>query len=221
MAHQKPSLLDEGWGDWLSDQQERERLQRLRAIGIDEGLIQEPMGLVESAPSEDEKMFKENEQFYKDHPRETLELEPMPYHTQFGRRVYKDQFGVVHSETTATVRGPSGGWMNVPTIFRGQYVTDDAAREKIINNGMLDPENGETIKLYKTIEEAEEAAKQRMRELNDPSLPWNLEGLDWIINFPFEHLDWLDALPDWLGNMSWPPKKRKSPNLQAVPEWNP
>jgi len=223
MAHQKPSLLEGGWGDWLSDQSEKERIQRLQSIGIDEGLIQGSMGLLESSPqSDDDRMFQENEQFYKDHPTDTLELEPLPYHTQFGRRVYKDQFGVKHSESTTTLQAPNGEWMNIPVIFKGKYVTEQEAKKIIVDNGMLDPENGETIKTYKTLKEAEEAAKERMRKLNDPSLPWNLEGMDWITNFPFEHLDWKGALPninvphipDWLTG-------RKKPNIPEAEEWNP
>jgi len=198
-----------------------ERQKRLRGtVGNPVGLLPaEEEGLLSTSPE----LLKKNAEFYKKNPRETLELTPTPYFTQFNRRVYKDQHGVKHSETTATVEGPNfSGWMNVPTIFDGAYVTDDRARDIILDAGMIDRESGNTIKTYKTIEAAETAAEQRMMELNDPSQPWNLEGLDWIINFPFEHLDWKGAfpsaqmphIPDWI-------TRRKKPNIPEVEEWTP
>lgn len=231
------SLLDEGgWSEWLEEQRKQEQLHKLRRIGISEDLISESIqaeglvppqgnGLVSSVPeTEDQRMFRENAEFYQEHPTETLELTPLPYHTQFGRRVYKDQFDVVHSESTTTLKAPNGEWMNIPVIFNGQYVSEQDAKKIIVDNGMLDPETGETIKTYKTLEEAEEAAKQRMRELNDPSLPWNLEGTDWITNFPAEHLDWKKFLFD-LGVdspfINWPLRRRRNPNIPEVEEWNP
>tara|TARA_R100000687_G_C6439111_1_gene159571 strand:+ start:220 stop:804 length:585 start_codon:yes stop_codon:yes gene_type:complete len=193
------------------------------------GLLERTKSLFDFVPDleyqtdlEWQQTLSDNKAFYEEHPRETLELEPLPYFTQFGRRVYKDQHGVKHSETTATVETPDGGWMNVPTIFDGKYVSDDMARKIILDAGMIDRESGSTIKTYKTIEAAEKAAQDRMKQLNDPSQPWNLEGTDWITNFPFEHLDWKGALPpiqiphvpDWLTG-------RKNPNIPEVEEWNP
>ena len=218
MPHSK-SLLDTGedWSDWIAE----ENLDKLRRAGISEEFLIAPTegdGLLSISP--EEQLLMDNKEFYKEHPVETLELIPTQYFTQFNRRVYKDQFGVKHSETTATVEGPNGGWMNVPTIFNGKYTkNDDVARDKIIDAGMIDRESGNTIRVYKTREEAETAAEQRMIELNDPSQPWNLEGTDWITNFPFEHLDWKGMFPpiDWPDLPDW----RKKPNIPEVPEWNP
>ena len=120
----------------------------------------------------DEEMFRKNEEFYKEHPTDTLELSPTGHTTQYGRKVYKDQFSAIHSETTVTVPAPNGGWMNIPSIYNGRYVTEDRARDIIINNDMVDPESGEKIQSYQSIPEAVEAAKQRMRTLNKKDQPW-------------------------------------------------
>jgi hypothetical protein len=126
----------------------------------------------------DEELFRKNEEFYKKHPTDTLKLTPTEHTTQYGRKVYKDQFGAIHSESTATVQSPKGGWMNIPLIYNGKYVTEDRARDIIINNGMVDPETGEKVRSYRDIPEAEEAARDRMRTLNKPDQPWN----DWFVN---------------------------------------
>ena len=132
----------------------------------------------------DERMFRENKEFYKEHPTDTLELSPTGHTTQYGRKVYKDQFGAIHSESTTTVPAPNGGWMNLPSFYNGRYVTEDRARDIIINNGMVDPESGEKIQSYQSIPEAVEAAKERMRTLNKKDQPWNRDSsvLDWFIS---------------------------------------
>ena len=132
----------------------------------------------------DQRMFRENEEFYKEHPTDTLKLTPTEHTTQYGRKVYKDQFNAIHSETTVTVPAPNGGWMNIPSIYNGRYVTKDQARAIIIKNGMVDPESGEKIQSYQSIPEAVEAAKERMRTLNKKDQPWNRDSsvLDWFIS---------------------------------------
>jgi hypothetical protein len=135
-------------------------------------------GLFDDEFPTDEEMFRKNEEFYKKHPTDTLKLTPTEHTTQYGRKVYKDQFGAIHSESTATVPSPKGGWMNIPLIYNGKYVTEDRARDIIINNGMVDPETGEKVQSYRDIPEAEEAARNRMRTLNKPDQPWN----DWFVN---------------------------------------
>ena len=130
----------------------------------------------------DERMFRENEEFYKKYPTDTLELSPTGHTTQYGRKVYKDQFNTIHSETTVTVPAPNGGWMNIPSIYNGRYVTEDQARAIIIKNGMVDPETGEKVRSYESIPKAEEAAKQRMRTLNKSDQPWNKSPVDWFVN---------------------------------------
>ena len=130
----------------------------------------------------DERMFRENEEFYKEHPTDTLELSPTGHTTQYGRKVYKDQFGAIHSESTTTIESPEGGWMNIPVIYNGRYVSPDQARAIIIKNGMVDPETGEKVQSYESIPKAEEAAKQRMRTLNKKDQPWNKSPTDWFVN---------------------------------------
>jgi hypothetical protein len=121
----------------------------------------------------DIEMFRRNAEFYEQNPTSTLKLTPLPWTTQYKRRVYKDQHGGIHSESTTTVQDPRGGWMNIPLIYGGAYVTPDRARDMVINNGMIDPDNGEPVRNYATQKDAIEAAKQRMRTLNRPDQKWN------------------------------------------------
>ena len=157
----------------LTDEEFNEYLNNLYRRGWQKGLLDE---------TPDEEMFRKNEEFYKEHPTDTLELSPTEHTTQYGRKVYKDQFNAIHSETTVTVPAPNGGWMNIPSIYNGRYVTEDRARDIIINNGMVDPETGERVQVYASDDEAVEAAKQRMRTLNKSDQPWNKSPADWFVN---------------------------------------
>tara|TARA_R110002020_G_C15712556_1_gene722121 strand:- start:68 stop:487 length:420 start_codon:yes stop_codon:yes gene_type:complete len=137
------------------------------------------VGLLDSFPSpqkphgENEELFRKNREFYEKHPTSTLELSPLPYYTPYGRKVYKDQFEGIHSESTTTVSSPDGGWMNIPLIYNGRYVSPEDAKRIIILNNMIDPENGEMIRSYPSIPIAEKAARDRMLNLNRPEQPWN------------------------------------------------
>ena len=123
-----------------------------------------------------EELFRRNKEFYEKHPTSTLKLTPLPYYTPYGRRVYRDQFGEIHSESTTTVRSPDGGWMNIPLIYEGKYVSPEDAKKRIILNNMTDPENGELIRSYPNMPTAIQAAKHRMLNLNRPEQPWNRLG---------------------------------------------
>ena len=113
-----------------------------------------------------EELFRRNSEFYKKHPTSTLKLTALPYYTPYGR----------HSESTTTVPSPDGGWMNIPLIYEGKYVSPEDAKKRIILNNMTDPENGELIRSYPNMPTAIQAAKHRMLNLNRPEQPWNRLG---------------------------------------------
>ena len=123
-----------------------------------------------------EELFRRNRESYEKNPTSTLKLTPLPYYTPYGRRVYRDQFDGIHSESTTTVPSPTGGWMNIPLIYNGEYVSPESARIRIILNNMIDPENGESVRSYPNIPTAEQAARHRMLNLNNPEQPWNRLG---------------------------------------------
>ena len=72
----------------LTDEEFNEYLNNLYRRGWQKGLLDE---------TPDEEMFRKNEEFYKEHPTDTLELSPTEHTTQYGRKVYKDQFNAIHS----------------------------------------------------------------------------------------------------------------------------
>ena len=123
-----------------------------------------------------EELFRRNSEFYKKHPTSTLKLTALPYYTPYGRKIYRDQFDEIHSESTTTVPSPAGGWMNIPLIYQGKYVSPENAKKRIILNNMTDPENGELIRSYPNMPTAIQAAKHRMLNLNRPEQPWNRLG---------------------------------------------
>ena len=123
----------------------------------------------------DQKMFRENKEFYEKHPPESLELKDTGHTSPYGRKVYIDQFGYHHSEITATIDVEIDGkkvFINVPTVFNGKTVSKDEAIKIISNNNFIDPETNEKLVNYNSAEEAVEGAKNRMRSLNQPDQPW-------------------------------------------------
>jgi len=123
----------------------------------------------------DKELFRRNEEFYKENPIDSLKLEPTEWKTEHGRRVYLDQHGQHHSEITETIGVDIDGkevYINFPRIFGGNIVPVDSSMNIIQANKGFDPETGEKLILYNTIDEAVKGAKDRMRDLNNPELPW-------------------------------------------------
>tara|TARA_R100000234_G_scaffold68078_1_gene41641 strand:+ start:709 stop:1140 length:432 start_codon:yes stop_codon:yes gene_type:complete len=123
----------------------------------------------------DKEMFRKNKEFYEENPIDSLKLTPTEWKTEHGRRVYLDQHGSYHSEITETKGVNVDGkevYFNFPRIFGGNIIPVDSAIKIIVANKGVDPETGEKLIGYNTINEAVEGAKDRMRGLNNPELPW-------------------------------------------------
>ena len=54
---------------------------------------------------------------------------------------------------------------NIPTMFGGREVDEDTAIEIIRKNGGRDPETGNMLKPFRTLEQAESAAKRRSQQI--------------------------------------------------------
>ena len=129
----------------------------------------EPFNFLEDLT--DKQVSQKEKEFYDTH--KDLKLTETPFKTQYGRKVYEDQYGQKHSESSRTIQDSQGRWMNVPTIFNGEYVDDDIAGKIIENNNYHDPETNKQIKTFKTLKMAEKEAVKRNRSLNKTNQPWN------------------------------------------------
>ena len=125
--------------------------------------------------TKDERMFKENTEFYESHPdwRKELKLEDTGIITPFGKKLYVDQFDEFHSEITETVGINIDGedvYLNIPTILGGSIVGTDSSLSIILENEGRDPETGEKLIFYGAEDEAVEGAKDRMRIQNNEEM---------------------------------------------------
>ena len=125
--------------------------------------------------TKDEKLFKENTEFYEKHPdwRKELKLEDTGIVTPFGKKLYVDQFDEFHSEITETIGINVDGkdvYVNVPTILGGNIVDTDSSLNIIAENEYRDPETGEKLIFYDTEDKAIEEAKNRMRIQNSEEM---------------------------------------------------
>ena len=119
----------------------------------------------------DEEVSQKEKEYYSSH--KDLKLTPTPFRTQYGRKVYEDQYGKKHSESSKTLQDSKGRWMNVPTIFNGEYVNEELARDIIEDNDFIDPETNEKIQIFKTQKAATKQAINRNRSLNKTNQSWN------------------------------------------------
>ena len=125
--------------------------------------------------TKDERMFKENTEFYESHPdwRKELKLEDTGIITPFGKKLYVDQFDEFHSEITETIGINIDGedvYLNIPTILGGSIVGADSSLSIILENEGRDPETGEKLIFYGAEDEAVEGAKDRMRIQNNEKM---------------------------------------------------
>ena len=125
--------------------------------------------------TKDERMFKENTEFYESHPdwRKELKLEDTGIITPFGKKLYVDQFDEFHSEITETIGINIDGedvYLNIPTILGGSIVGTDSSLSIILENEGRDPETGEKLIFYGAEDEAVEGAKDRMRIQNNEKM---------------------------------------------------
>ena len=90
-----------------------------------------------------------------------------------GRAIMLGYDGRPETEKTITVHDPRrpGGFMNIPSIYKGERVDHQDAFSRIVDNNFMDPDTNREIVGYGSLEEAVEAAKQRSQELsNDPGM---------------------------------------------------
>ena len=86
--------------------------------------------------------------------------------TREGRPIYKNQYGDLVTERTITENIPElGGWVNLPTVYDGRFVSPSQAIVKIIESGGVDPVTGREINSFPTVDEAVSAAESRSYEL--------------------------------------------------------
>lgn len=84
--------------------------------------------------------------------------------TNEGRPIIQNPDGSVSTERTITVTDPrlNGGMpTNIPSMFGGKEVSEDEAVERIVRAGGKDPETGQVMKGYPTIDAAVKAAQER------------------------------------------------------------
>jgi hypothetical protein len=121
----------------------------------------------------DKEVSQNEKEYYDANNTQNLILTPTPFKTQYGRKVYKDQNGNQHSESSITVQSSNKKWMNIPSIYNGEYVNDDLAKDIIESNNFIDPETKKKIKTFDTVKEAVKEAIKRNRSLNNDNQSWN------------------------------------------------
>ena len=84
-----------------------------------------------------------------------------------GRLIIEDEDGI-HTELSATRPVPGLGWVNFPTIFNGQRISEDQAFDIVSKNGFVDPETGRQLSAYQSQDEAVKNAIARSESLNGP-----------------------------------------------------
>lgn len=82
-----------------------------------------------------------------------------------GRVVIEDEDGF-HTELSATRPVPGVGWVNFPTIFGGQRLSEDDAFDIVQKSGFTDPETGRPLGVFGSQQDAVRAAIARSWSLN-------------------------------------------------------
>jgi len=87
--------------------------------------------------------------------------------TAEGRPIIFNDEGGVSTEQTTTVEHPDipGKWINIPTLYGGKKVSDEAALKIIQENGFVDPDTGKKITAYASTDKAVAAAEKRSKQL--------------------------------------------------------
>lgn len=106
-----------------------------------------------------------------DTPAEVVTDQPISYiegKTPEGRPILKNPDGSISTERSITItdeRVNGGKPTNIPSMFGGTQLTEEAAIQRIVEAGGKDPETGKPVQSFNTIEEAVKAAEQRSQEL--------------------------------------------------------
>jgi len=94
-------------------------------------------------------------------------LMPSGRKTKEGRPIYINQQGDEVSERTITENiSELGGWVNIPTVYDGKFLTPNEAIKKALDNQGVDPVTRRKLPVFDTLEEAVDSAAARSRGLN-------------------------------------------------------
>ncbi len=87
--------------------------------------------------------------------------------TSEGREFIKTVEGISSEITITTdkIKGSIGKFVNIPTVFGGQVVSEEEAVKRISATGGVDPETGKLLESFDTIEQAQAAAELRSKSL--------------------------------------------------------
>lgn len=114
--------------------------------------------------------------------------------TKEGRPIYKNQEGESVSEYSTTENVPElGGWINLPTVYDGGFVSPDEAVQRAIDTQGHDSVTGRKLNVFNNMSEAVNAAKNRSKSLSQGN------------NRPLEQVNMANAnmgLPDNSGGIS-------------------
>ena len=94
--------------------------------------------------------------------------------------VYNPDYDDVSTEVSITVADPRNPkkFINLPSLYGGKPVDKRRAVEIISKNNFTDPETGNVIESYDTVEDAVMAAKNRTKKLQyDPNVMKVYESL--------------------------------------------
>lgn len=102
--------------------------------------------------------------------------------TNEGRPIFENQFGESVTERTITITDPrinQGQPTNIPTVFNGQFLSDEDAILSVANAQGNDPITGMALQGFGSIDEAVENAKSRSAGLLSPS-----PGIEFLESVP-------------------------------------
>jgi len=131
----------------------------------------------EVLPPDLQELQETEQDYYAEHPTDTLVLTPTGETTQYELPIYKDQHGMLHSESTGTFQVPNGKWITISTIFpdpetgKARYFDQEEILERIIlpqlqtSDVIRNPVNGEILPLFDTEPEATRHALERDKSL--------------------------------------------------------
>ncbi len=80
--------------------------------------------------------------------------------TPEGRDVYVNQYGEFVTERTITI-GMDGGFVNIPTVYNGKFLSEDEAIKKAIDANMTDPVTGRKLEFFDNVDSAVKSAEKR------------------------------------------------------------
>jgi len=93
-----------------------------------------------------------------------------PERTAEGRVIVYNPDGSISTERTITVTDPrlnAGKPTNIPSIYGGNEVSEDEAIRIVVENKGIDPDTGQKLPGFKSVAEAEAAAKKRSNALGE------------------------------------------------------